>query len=88
MDEPVEAIDERIFHSGNGLAGMPEQWGLSMATTFPRTNHHMAAIVDQGIAIAEQSGFGQGYVFMRDNNVPLAVVLRVLSEPEHRRQLK
>lgn len=59
-----------------------------MAMTIPRTNHQMAAIVDQGIAIAEQEGFGQGYVFMRDHNVPLAVVLRVLSEPEQRRKAK
>ncbi|WP_165873581.1 hypothetical protein [Parasulfuritortus cantonensis] len=54
--------------------------------TIPRTDHQTAAFVDQGIAIAEQEGFGQGYVFMRDHNVPLTVVLRVLSEPEQRRQ--
>lgn len=59
-----------------------------MSSPIPRADYHMAAIVDEGIAIAERSGFGEGYVYMRDHKVPLAVMLRVLSSPEQRRQRK
>ncbi|NTV94500.1 MAG: hypothetical protein HGA75_03685 [Thiobacillus sp.] len=53
--------------------------------TIPRSNHEMAAIVDQGILLAEQSGYSDGYLFMRENNVPVDVALRVLAFPDQRR---
>jgi hypothetical protein len=56
-----------------------------MVMTIPRSNHAMAQIVDQGIALAEQYGYGQGYAYMRENDVPIEVALRVLTYPEMRR---
>lgn len=56
-----------------------------MPMTIPRSNHEMAAIVDQGILLAEQSGYSDGYLFMRENNVPVDVALRVLAFPDQRR---
>ena len=56
-----------------------------MAYTIPRSNHELAATVDQGIVIAELFSYSEGFAYMRDNHVPLDVALRVLSGPEQRR---
>lgn len=59
-----------------------------MAYTLPRTNHEMAAIVDFGIAIADQFGVAEGGRFMCAQKVPLEVALRVLARPDQRRQYR
>lgn len=59
-----------------------------MALMIPRSNHGLAAIVDQGIVIAEQFGLGMGGRFMRKHNVPLDIALRVLASPSQRRNYK
>ncbi|MFA5081172.1 MAG: hypothetical protein WC474_01335 [Hydrogenophilaceae bacterium] len=57
-----------------------------MAHTIPRSNHAMAVIVDQGIVISELFSLDEGFNFLRANNVPINVALRVLFNPEQRRQ--
>lgn len=54
-------------------------------TTLPRSNHALAAIVDQGIVIAQQFGKVKGGLYMRRHQVPFDVALRVLSHPDQRR---
>lgn len=56
-----------------------------MPMTIPRSNHEMAAVVDKGIIISEQFGYGKGCLYMHQHKVPLEVALRVIARPDQRR---
>jgi len=45
-----------------------------------------AAVVNRGIAMLETSGRGAAAKYLMDQRVPFRVIVRVLAEPDRRRQ--
>lgn len=50
-----------------------------------RPDRAKAVAVNAGIAMAEEKGRAAAAMFLEDAGVPLAVIARVLSEPDKRR---
>jgi len=56
------------------------------STSAGRRNTHLASIIDQALALAENQGMRAAAAFLTERGAGFALTCRVLAEPERRRQ--
>ena len=76
------------MHSKPWAFSLPFNNEIMNRTKIPRKDAVTAIIIERGIQLQKTSGTETAAKFLKANNIPLHIVLRVLNRPNERRQYR